>query len=415
MARRVLLVLPTGTYRASAFLTAAAKLALEVVVASEVESTLGWKHPELEVVIDLDRPDSVSEAVAGLKQADLIEAVVAADESGVMVAAHLGQALALPGNPVAAAQATRDKGLLRSRLQAAGVPQPEWALWDGDAPPVWRIFPAVLKPVDQAASRGVIRVDRPSELVAAASRIRRLLSLDPRCQQGPIVEPRQLLLESFVPGPEVAAEALVRDGKIIPLVIYDKPEPLDGPYFEESIYTVPTALSADAAQTVWSTLQNAVTAIGLRRGPVHAELRLGARTPRLIDLASRAIGGHCSAVLHFASGASLEELILRNALGDSLPNTTLMKGGYGVMMMPVPGAGWLREVAGREEALALPGVEGMEICIPVGGWVQPPPEGDRYLGFLFASGKDGAEAAEVLTKAQARLKFVIDEEAQGGR
>ncbi len=413
MARRVLFVLPTGTYRAGAFLSAAAKLQLEVVVATEEPSTLGWKHPESEVVVDLDRPDNVAEAVAHLNQGERLEAVVAVDEASVLVAAHLGEALGLRGNSVAAARATRDKALLRSRLLRAGVPQPEWALWEGETPPPWRTFPAVLKPLDQAASRGVIRIDRPSDLPSAARRIRKLLSKDPRCPPSNGLHQYPLLLEAFVPGPEVAAEALVRNGEIIPLAIYDKPEPLDGPYFEETIYTVPTALAPEAADQVWGTLQAAITAIGLMCGPVHAELRLGAAIPRVIDLASRAIGGHCSAVLHFAAGLSLEELILRNAVGDALPDTSLVKGGFGVMMLPVPRTGWLRGVVGRDEVLSLPGVEGLEIAIPVGGWVASPPEGNRYLGFLFAKGKDGGDAAGLLKQAEAKLTFVIDEEAPG--
>ncbi|EQD43606.1 phosphoribosylglycinamide synthetase, partial [mine drainage metagenome] len=170
--------------------------------------------------------------------------------------------------------------------------------------------------------------------------------------------------------------------------IYDKPEPLDGPYFEESIYTVPTGLAPDRSAQVWNQLQSAVWALGLGTGPVHAEFRLGQGQPRLIDLASRSIGGRCSTVLHFRSGATLEELILLNALGEQLPDVGLEEGGAGVMMLPVPGPGTLLAVAGRDDALAVPGIEGLEITVPIGRAIAGPPgRGTATSGFCFPGGR----------------------------
>lgn len=408
MSRRVLLVLPTGTYRASAFLSAARRLGLEVVVASDEPSTLGALHPGQELVVDFARPELAPAALAALDDHVGFGAVVAVDETAVLVAAHLAAALRLPGNSPAAAAATRDKAQLRARLRASGVPQPEWTLWRGRRPPRWQLFPAVLKPLDQAASRGVVRVDTASDLTAQGERVRQLLAHDPSCQPAVAPDQRPLLIEGFVPGPEVAVEALVQDGELIPLAIYDKPDPLDGPYFEETIYCVPSVLPPEAQQAVIASLSAAVAAVGLATGPVHAELRLGQGRPRVIDLASRSIGGHCSAVLHFKCGQSLEELVLLNALGDPLPELELEGGGAGVMMLPVPRAGRLLEVSGREGALAVPGVESLEISVPVGAMVEPPPGGDRYLGFLFARGADGPDAATRLRQAHSQLRFEID-------
>jgi biotin carboxylase len=264
----------------------------------------------------------------------------------------------------------------------------------------------VVKPLDQAASRGVIRADDSDQLRAAGARIRRML--DEGCDDRPgSKSPRELLVERFVAGPEVAAEALLRAGHLIPLTIYDKPDPLDGPYFEETIYTLPSSLSAGRAAEVWSRLGDAVRALGLDTGPVHAEFRLGDGPPKLIDLASRSIGGRCSRAIHFRSGVTLEELILLNALGDPLPATELADGGSGVMMLPVPATGRLLSVDGQAEALAVPGIEGLEITIPNGERVNGPPEGDRYLGFLFARTVDAPAAAQALRMAHASLRIQV--------
>ncbi|MHB1527093.1 MAG: ATP-grasp domain-containing protein [Candidatus Dormibacteria bacterium] len=405
MSRAVLLVLPTRTYRAAAFLAAARRLALEVVVASEDASTLGHLHPERELVVDFLHPEEAADRVARLVGAERIQAVVAADEAGVIYAARLAEALGVGGNSPAAAAATRDKAQLRRLLAARAIPQPRWALWAAGAPPPALGFPAVVKPLDQAASRGVIRVEDELQLTHAGRRIRTMLAEDPDCPADH--SQADLLVEEFIAGPEVAVEALLLDGELQPLAIYDKPEPLDGPYFEESIYTVPTGLAPDRRAQVWNQLQSAVWALGLGTGPVHAEFRLGQGQPRLIDLASRSIGGRCSTVLHFRSGATLEELILLNALGEQLPDVGLEEGGAGVMMLPVPGPGTLLAVAGRDDALAVPGIEGLEITVPIGRAIAGPPEGDRYLGFLFSRAADGEAAARVLRAAQARLRIEV--------
>ncbi len=402
----MLLVLSSRTYRATAFLAAARRLDLEVVVAREDPSTLGHLHPERELVVDLLHPEEAAGRVARLAGAARIQAVVAADEAGVIYAARLAAALGVGGNSPAAAAATRDKAQLRRLLAARAIPQPGFALWAAGAPPPALGFPAVVKPLDQAASRGVIRVENELQLTQAGHRIRAMLAGDPDCRADH--SQADLLVEEFVAGKEVAVEALLLDGELQPLAIYDKPEPLDGPYFEESIYTVPTGLSADRSAQVWRQLQNAVWALGLGTGPVHAEFRLGQGQPRLIDLASRSIGGRCSAVLHFRSGATLEELILLNALGDPPPDHELTAGGSGVMMLPIPASGRLLEVAGQERALAVPGVDRIEITVPIGGQIAAPPVGDRYLGFIFAHGADGPAAAGALRQAHAQLRVEVE-------
>ncbi|HEY6538505.1 MAG TPA: ATP-grasp domain-containing protein [Candidatus Dormibacteraeota bacterium] len=404
MAKRVLLIVPIATYRATAFLVAAERLDLEVVVGSETGSALAHLHPGHELVLDLGDPEGAAEA-ARLGLEAPVDAVLAVDDQGVLAAAAISRRLGLPGNAPEAVGPTRDKLALRHRLGQANVDQPRWATWrEGEAPPQIRL-PAVVKPRDQAASRGVIRVDGPAELDEAGERIREMLAGDPSCLRGP--GGLDLLVEEYVAGPEVAVEGMLVAGRLEILAIYDKPVPLDGPFFEETVYTVPSELGKSAQDLVAESVEQVTRALGLRLGPVHAELRLGGPGPRLVDIASRTIGGRCSAVLRFRSGRSLEEIVLLNALGEDPGDLAQEAGSRGVMMLPIPRSGVLVRVPGRDLALGLPGIEGVELTIPVGGTVRPLPEGDRYLDFITASGSDQGQVIERLERAHAALGIVI--------
>jgi biotin carboxylase len=405
MGKRVLLVLPTRSYRAAAFLAAARRLSLDVVLASEEGSTLSHLHPEQEVIIDFADPAAAGALAAEIASRNQLHAVVAADEAGVLVAAHIADRLGLRSSSVKAVAATRNKWVLRGRLQEAGVIQPRWWPWLEDQGLTSVVYPAVVKPLDQAASRGVIRVDDQAQLLAAGQRIRSMLRSDPECAPA---ESIRLLVEEFVAGPEVAVEALLVAGEMRLLAIYDKPEPLDGPYFEETIYTVPSALAPARQKEVVAALGSAVQALGLTEGALHAELRLGGERPALIDLASRSIGGRCSRVLRFRSGRSLEEIVLLAALGEDPGDLELDGRSRGVMMLPIPRSGTLRSVPGRDEALAVPGVEDVELTVTVGAQLASWPEGDRYLGFIFASGSDVQSVADGLRLAYRKLGMVIE-------
>ena len=387
---RVLLVLPTATYRAPDFLAAADALGAEVVVASEQAQTLAAYMGDRALQVDLCDPDAAAEAIASRAPLD---AVVAVDDEGVLAAALAAERLGLPHNPPDAVAATRDKVAMRERLGAAGVPQPRWRRYgehDGLA------FPVVVKPSGLSASRGVIRADDPAALEAAARRVRAIAGDD-----------AELIVESFVPGAEVAVEAIARDGGLDVLAIFDKPDPLDGPYFEETIYVTPSRHPDDVQREIRERVTDAARAIGLRTGPVHAEARLSPEGVVVLELAARSIGGLCSRSLRFGLGVSLEELILRAALGMDLGDLRRTDAATGVMMIPIPGAGTLQGVDGLDEARAVPGVRGVEITVPRGSDVVPRPEGDRYLGFIFASGA-GPDAVEAsLREAHRRLDIRI--------
>lgn len=407
MGKRVLLVLPTRSYRAAAFIEAARRLSLELVIASEEGSTLSHLHPERELIVDFANPAAAAAVAAETARLHPVHAVVPADEAGVLVAAHIAERLGLRGSSVRAVAATRNKSLLRERLQESGVSQPRWWPWHEDESLTAVEYPVVVKPLDQAASRGVMRVDDEAQLLAAGQRIRSMLRSDPECAAP--AESIPLLVEEFVAGPEVAVEALLVEGEMRQLAIYDKPEPLEGPFFEETIYTVPTGLASARQGEVVAALGRAVRALGLTEGAIHAELRLGSERPSLIDLASRSIGGRCSRVLHFRSGRTLEEIVLLAALGEDPGDLDLDGRARGVMMLPIPKSGTLRSVPGRDEALAVPGVEQVELTVPVGARLTSWPEGDRYLGFIFASGSDAGSVAAGLRVAYGKLGMVIED------
>jgi len=392
---RVLLLLPTSTYRAPDFVRAATRLGVEVVVGSDEMPMIMQGATERAMVVPLDEPDAAADLIVALDDRRGVDAVVAVDDRGVMVAATAGERLGFPHNPPDAVAATRDKAAMRRALAAAEVPQPAFVLTESELPdPADFPLPWVLKPVDRSGSQGVIRVDDLDAARTAATRIGDLCD-------GP------LLVEQYVPGVEIAVEGLLRDGQLTVLAVFDKPDPLEGPYFEETIYVTPSRLSAEALGRAEIVTARACAAIGLVEGPVHAEVRLDGDRVHVIEVAARSIGGLCARTLRFGAGIALEELVLRHALGMPLDGLERESGASGVMMLPIPAAGTLHEVRGQDDARAVPGVTGLEITIPRGRPVVPLPDGDRYLGFVFARGESPADVEAALRAAHAQLQIDI--------
>src|SRR5881392_3666609 len=396
---RLLLLLPTVTYRTVAFVEAARRLGADLTVASERPSTFERANPTGLVTLDFADPTHAAAQAREFARAHPVHGVVAVDDDTAVVAAAIAEALGLRGNPVAAAAAARDKHQQRQLLAAQADPE---SVAPG-AP-----YPCVLKPLRLSASRGVIRADTPAEFVAAFERIKRILE-----QTGCA---RSILVEEFVPGCEVAVEGLVTQGALQVLALFDKPDPLDGPFFEETIYVTPSRLAGTAQQEIAACAQAAVHALGLRDGPIHAEVRHNDRGAWLIELAARPIGGRCSGALRFESrdatgeirDASLEEIIIRHALGMELPTLERERRASGVMMIPVPGAGVLRDVRGVGAAQAVPLVEEVVITMHSGQPLVPWPEGSRYPGFIFARGGTSEAVEAALRAAHARLQFLTE-------
>jgi biotin carboxylase len=406
---RVLLLLPTATYRAPDFVVAAGELGVEVVVGSEHRQAMAASMEDRALVVPLHDPARAVGEIAALHERSPLDAVVAVDDQGVLVAALAGERLGFPHNPPAAVAATRDKAAMRTALAGTGVPQPAFRVLgpDDDAGAVAASlgFPCVVKPVSLSASCGVIRVDDPDAARAASARVRAILADHDHAPEGP------LIVERFVPGSEVAVEALLRDGALEVLAIFDKPDPLDGPYFEETIYVTPSRLDPPVQDRIGAVVAEAAAGLGLREGPVHAELRVDHRTGAVavLELAARSIGGLCSRALRFGAGISLEELILRHALARPADEVVRERRAAGVMMLPIPRSGVLHDVGGLDAARAVPGVAGLEITVTRGRPVRTLPEGDRYLGFLFARGTTPAEVEGILRRAHALLEVRIDD------
>ena len=298
------------------------------------------------------------------------------------------------------------------RFIAAGIDEPPAEVAARVAAAVG--WPCVLKPLLLSASRGVMRADDAQTFVERFARLRRMLLAPALLEMDPIAS-RQILVEEYVDGPEVALEGLLYGDTLHPLAIFDKPDPLEGPFFEETIYVTPSRLSAETQSAIASAVAGVARAVGIGSGPVHAELRLGGRgakvggppQPVVIDLAARPIGGLCSRALRFVRDVPLEELVIRQALGQDVRALVRAQEASGVMMIPIPRGGILRGVNGVDEARAVPGIDDVVISIRAGEAVVPLPEGASYLGFIFARGESPAAVEEALRRAHARLDFDI--------
>jgi len=335
---------------------------------------------------------------------------VAADDDGVILAAMASAALGLPHNSVAAVAAARNKYRMRLILSESGIRSPRFWSFPIDQDPAAMArqveYPCVVKPLALSASRGVIRADDPAQFIAAFERLVAILQR-PEVAGSGRRSAQAILVERFIPGAEVALEGLLTDGQLRVLALFDKPDPMDGPFFEETIYVTPSRLPVAVQDEIAAYTAQVTSALGLRHGPVHAELRLNEQGPWLLEIATRSIGGLCSRTLRFGDGLSLEELLLRHTLGLNVDACAREKSSAGVMMIPIPQPGILREVKGQAEAKQVAAIEDIKLTIPIGQEIVPLPEGSRYLGFIFARDLTPAGVESALREAHRRLTFVI--------
>jgi biotin carboxylase len=400
--QRLLLLVSALSYRSTAFCQAASRLEVEVVQALDLPRELAdYWHVQLGV--PFAEPDRAVEDLVAYATQHQLDAIVPVDDAATMIAARAAERLGLPHNSPRAGLAARDKFEMRTAFAVAGVPSPEFRLVslreDAHALASTVDYPCVVKPTRLSGSRGVIRADDPATFVAAFERVKRML------------EPEggtHVLIERFIPGFEVALEGLLTDGALQVLTLFDKPDPLDGPFFEETIYVTPSRLPEATQQAIATCAGLAAAAVGLRHGPLHAELRVNEQGPWMVELAGRSIGGLCSSVLEFGAGMSLEELILRHSLGMDVSAAGRRDEAVGVMMIPIPGAGWLREVEGVEAAKAVPLIQDVTISVRLHQRIVPLPEGASYLGFIFAKGSTCTAVEQALRDAHACLRFRIE-------
>jgi formate-dependent phosphoribosylglycinamide formyltransferase (GAR transformylase) len=400
----VVLVVPAGSYRATDFVAATRSLRVDLVVASDGDLPMGDIGRSRSLTIDFDRPEWSASRIANLKPQP--DAVVAVDDLGVLIASLASAIVGVASNPANATAATRDKVQMRGLLASAGVSQPAFRVAGRNTVAAMAAdlgYPCVVKPRGLSASRGVIRVDNEHEAEAAEERIREIVA-----DSGGDPD-EELLVEIFVPGPEVAVEGMIVRGELVVLAMLDKPDTLDGPYFEETMFVTPSRHALHLQEEIVRVVDGATGSIGLISGPVHAEVRIGPDGVVLIEVAARPIGGLCGRALTFGLlGESLESVIIRSALGMPGAGLDSAAAATGVLMIPIPEAGKLIAIDGVEEALAIEGITEFDQTITIGATVRPLPEGSRYLGFIFATGISPDEVEHSLRRAHDRLIISIE-------
>lgn len=411
---RALILSTTTGYQLRSFGEAAARANIDLMFATDRCHRLDDPWRDAAVAVRFHDEDASLRAIVEAALARPVDGVIAVGDRPVMLAARAAQALGVRGNPLSAAAASVNKTRTRRSFAAAGLPAPWFFETDreGDVTADPRLrFPCVVKPLGLSGSRGVMRANTPAELELAIARLRALLDRrDVRALRTGLDD--TILVEGFIEGPEFAIEGVMTDGAFRAFAIFDKPDPLDGPFFEETIYVTPSRLTADRQQSVIEHVGVAARALGLTNGPVHAECRVDAREVFMLEVAARPIGGLCSRVLRFAApdrtdGVSLEEVLLRHAVGDDVSDYVRESRSAGVMMIPIPRRGMLKRVDGIDAATAVPDVEEVRITAKIDQMLEPLPEAASYLGFIFARALDSLAVLGALRHAHASLHFEI--------
>lgn len=408
-ANRVLLLMATKTYRASAFLEAASRLQIPVSVGSEEQHVLAELNPEGNLQVDFHDLEGSTDKIVEFAAEYPVKAIVSTDDEGVVLAAMASNALGLSHSPLVAVRAARDKYATRQALNEAGMRVPEYRLFSVSDNPqeiAQQVnYPCVVKPLALAASRGVMRADDSDQFVGAFNRLVAILAEVEYGDATPVGD--KILIEDFIPGVEVALEGLQIEGKLLVLAIFDKPDPLDGPYFEETIYVTPSRHPEQVQEQIVEAARQACAALGLSEGPVHAEMRVNEQGVWILEVAPRSIGGYCSRALRFGSDVSLEELILDHALDRPLTSIDPASPASGVMMIPIPEGGILCDIRNVQSARDVQHIDEIRLTIPIGQPVVPLPEGSQYLGFIFSRAETPQDAEAALREAHERLNFVI--------
>jgi formate-dependent phosphoribosylglycinamide formyltransferase (GAR transformylase) len=418
----VLLFATTTGYQTRAFADAAARLGVELIYVTDRCDVLDDPWRDAAIPIRFHDEDASVAAVVRAAARRAVHGVIAVGDRPTMIASRVCAELGLPWHPPHAAAAARNKQLTRQALLSAGLRTPVFAegqLADDPAPLARDIgYPAVLKPLALSGSRGVMRVNDDTELDAAIGRLRAILaSADLQGERSDAHA--RVLLERFIPGREFAVEGLMTAGRLRVLAIFDKPDPLDGPFFEETIYCTPTAAGGPTTRAIVDTVATAADALGLAHGPLHAECRVNADGVFILEVAARPIGGLCARALRFVSRDAathsssdtaimpFEELLLRHGLGEPCSRYVREPSASGVMMIPIPRRGVFRGVSGLDAARAVNGVEDVIIAAKPDQMLIPLPEGASYLGFIFARAAEVRTVESALRVAHSRLAFTV--------
>jgi biotin carboxylase len=402
-------------YQTRSFNEAARRLGVELVFVTDRCHQLDDPWGDRAIAVHFETPDAAAYAVLQRVRGQNVDGILALGDRPAVVAAYVARGVGVLYNHPAAVEACRSKLRMKEVFREAGLRVPWFRAVPLNPTPepslVGITYPCVAKPLSLSASQGVVRANSRDEFIAAAARIRRLLeSPEIRATREPNLD--QILVEGYIPGTEVAVEGLLTDGQLRVLAIFDKPDPLEGPYFEETIYVTPSRLADSQRCEVERCAADAVRALGLSQGPVHAEFRINDAGVWPLEVAPRPIGGLCARALRFTSERAtppigLEELLLRHALGLSGSDLPREQAASGVMMIPVPQSGILEKIEGEDAARSVPGITALEITARLHDYIAAWPEGSSYLGFLFAAGSTAEEVEEAVRTAQRRLHFEL--------
>ena len=415
-AKRLLLFTAKLGYQTRNFESAARKLGVRLVYVTDRCHQLEDPWGDQAIPVHFESPENAAYAVMEALRGEKVAGVLALGDRPAAAAAYAARGLGIEHNHPAAVEACRSKLRMREVFRDAGLRVPWFRSFPVTLTPEPSLagvcFPCVLKPLSLSASQGVMRANDREEFLAAASRLRRLLeSAEIRATREPNLD--QVLVESYIPGREVAVEGLLTDGALRTLAIFDKPDPLEGPYFEETIYVTPSRLPESARAQVEKCAKDASRVLGLIQGPIHAEFRINEEGVWPIEIAPRPIGGLCATALRFCVNddnnreIGLEELLLRHALklpGSHAPRETQASG---VLMIPVPQSGILESVSGVEAARATHRITELIITARLQDYIAAWPEGSSYLGFLFARGNSPEEVESAIREAHKKLNFRI--------
>lgn len=413
--KRVLLFTAKLGYQTRSFNEAAKKLGIEIKYVTDRCHQLEDPWGDDAIAVHFEKPDAAAYTVLEASRGKNVDGILALGDRPLVAAAYVARGLGLFYNHPVAVEACGSKLRMREVFQQAGLPGPWFQsvpLNPLPEPTLLGIkYPCVLKPLSLSASQGVVRANNREEFIVATARIKKLLaSAEILALRNPNVG--TALVEGYIPGEEVAVEALMTAGQLRILAIFDKPDALEGPYFEETIYVTPSRLSDEIKHAIEKCTKNAAIALGLSHGPIHAEFRINGEGVWPLEAAPRPIGGLCSRALRFVGeeigeSMGLEELLLRHAL--EMPRRDALREDLasGAMMIPVPASGRFEGVDGESEARATPGITELHITARVHDAVAAWPEGSSYLGFIFAKGANPKEVEAALRSAHKKLKFKI--------
>ena len=412
--KRVLLFATKLGYQTRSFRSAADQLGVTLAYVTDRCGRLDDPWNDQALAVHFELPEGAAGAVLEAERGQRVDGILAVGDRPTATAAYVARGLGLTHNHVASVEACRNKVRMREVLRDAGVPVPwfrEVPLHPLPEPSLLGItYPCVLKPISLSGSQGVTRANSREEFVAGATRLKRLLN------SAEILATRerhrdQMIVEGYLEGKEVAVEALLTDGTPRVLAIFDKPDPLEGPFFEETIYVTPSRLAPEQQRAIEISLLSCIRSVGLTHGPVHAEFRLNEQGIWPIEIAARPIGGLCARALRFKPGRDepmgLEELLLRHELGLPESDATRENAASGVMMIPVPRSGILESVEGLEQARATQFITSVEITARLHDHIDAWPEGSSYLGFLFARADEPSQVEHSLRQAHAKLRFTL--------